>query len=137
MLCTCKRCIRTGVNDLSGLYTPSEPRHAALLGHTKAAGSLIGVVHPFWPRRPGSPGSDEASPYHNLCKPFFPTILNSGTTDVPCGAVECPPPHEYPIDTRLSNHPPKRTAAGSFSSKAYGAEVGNRCPATFGGLCGC
>jgi hypothetical protein len=25
MLRTCKRSIRTGVNDLSGLYTPSEP----------------------------------------------------------------------------------------------------------------
>ena len=72
-----------------------------------------------------------------LLTPDFPTILKVGTTDVPCGAVECPSPHEYPIEARLSNHPPKRIATGSSGSKAYGAEIGNAGPAPFGSLCGC
>jgi hypothetical protein len=38
--------------------------------HTKATGSLIGMGHPFWPVRPGSPGSDGASPYQ-LTPRFF------------------------------------------------------------------
>ena len=62
----------------------------------------------------------KAGRFTYLCKPFFPTIFNPGTTDVPCDAVECPSPHEYPFDTRLPNHPSKRTAAGSFSGKTYG-----------------
>ena len=65
-----------------------------------------------------------------------PTILKVGTADVPSGAVTYPSPNEYPFEPRLSNHPPKRTAAGSSRNQTHGAEAGDARPATFGGLRG-